>query len=36
VSVYEYPIGRPSMKWVKPEFEIVDLCTEVTLYLYNR
>jgi len=24
------------MKWTKPEFEIIDLCTEVTLYLYNR
>ena len=24
------------MKWIKPEFEIIDLCTEVTLYLYNR
>jgi coenzyme PQQ precursor peptide PqqA len=22
--------------WIKPEVEIVDLCTEVTLYLYNR
>ena len=21
--------------WVKPEFEFVDLCCEVTLYLYN-
>ena len=25
-----------AMKWIKPEFEIIDLCTEVTLYLYNR
>jgi len=24
------------MKWVKPQFEYIDLCTEVTLYLYNR
>jgi hypothetical protein len=22
--------------WIKPEVEFVDLCTEVTLYLYNR
>ena len=22
--------------WIKPEFDFVDLCTEVTLYLYNR
>ena len=25
---------RPT--WVKPEFEFVDLCCEVTLYLYHR
>ena len=31
-----YPRGRRRMKWIKPEFEIIDLCTEVTLYLYNR
>jgi len=24
------------MKWVKPEFEIVDLCSEVTSYLFKR
>jgi coenzyme PQQ precursor peptide PqqA len=29
-------LGGRSMTWIKPEFEIVDLCTEVTLYLYNR
>jgi hypothetical protein len=28
--------GRGSMKWIKPEFEFIDLCTEVTLYLYNN
>jgi hypothetical protein len=22
--------------WIKPEFEVLDLCCEVTLYLYNR
>jgi hypothetical protein len=22
--------------WITPEAEFVDLCTEVTLYLYNR
>jgi hypothetical protein len=25
---------RPT--WVKPEFEYVDLCCEVTLYMYHR
>jgi coenzyme PQQ precursor peptide PqqA len=29
-------LGGRSMKWIKPEFEIVDLCTEVTLYIYTR
>ncbi|MBV9422399.1 MAG: pyrroloquinoline quinone precursor peptide PqqA, partial [Solirubrobacterales bacterium] len=30
-------VGRKFlMKWVKPEFEIVDLCSEVTSYLYHR
>jgi len=24
------------MKWVKPKFEIVELCSEVTSYLYHR
>jgi len=24
------------MSWVKPKFEIVDLCSEVTSYLYRR
>jgi len=24
------------MTWVKPEFEIVELCSEVTSYLYHR
>jgi len=24
------------MKWVKPEFEVIDLCSEVTSYLYKR
>ncbi|HYY23297.1 MAG TPA: hypothetical protein VE780_15615 [Thermoleophilaceae bacterium] len=26
--------GRPA--WIKPEFEFVDLCCEVTLYLYHQ
>jgi len=26
----------PYMKWVKPKFEIIDLCSEVTSYLYKR
>jgi hypothetical protein len=26
--------GRPT--WIKPEFEFVDLCCEVTLYLYHE
>jgi len=25
-----------SMTWVKPEFEFVSLCSEVTSYLYKR
>jgi len=24
------------MTWVKPKFEIVELCSEVTSYLYGR
>jgi len=24
------------MKWTKPKFEIVELCSEVTSYLYQR
>jgi hypothetical protein len=24
------------MKWVKPTFEVIDLCSEVTSYLYKR
>jgi len=24
------------MTWVKPEFEVIDLCCEVTSYLYTR
>jgi hypothetical protein len=26
--------GRP--EWIKPDFEFVDLCCEVTLYLYHQ
>jgi hypothetical protein len=25
-----------TMKWVKPKFEFVDLCSEVTSYLFRR
>jgi hypothetical protein len=24
------------MTWVKPKFEVIDLCSEVTSYLYTR
>jgi len=24
------------MTWVKPEFEFVELCSEVTSYIYHR
>jgi hypothetical protein len=24
------------MTWIKPEFEVIDLCSEVTSYLYKR
>jgi hypothetical protein len=27
---------RLCMTWIKPEFEFVDLCSEVTSYLYHR
>jgi len=30
------PNQEPFMTWVKPQFEIVDLCSEVTSYLYRR
>ena len=26
----------PYMTWVKPKFEVIDLCSEVTSYLYSR
>ncbi|MEA2377549.1 MAG: PqqA family [bacterium] len=25
-----------NMTWVKPKFEVIDLCSEVTSYLYTR
>jgi hypothetical protein len=28
--------GGSPMTWIKPEFEFVDLCVEVTSYLYRR
>jgi hypothetical protein len=28
--------GREFMQWTKPEFEFVELCSEVTSYLYHR
>jgi hypothetical protein len=36
-----FPLKGIEMKtrretWIKPEVEFLDLCTEVTLYLYNR
>jgi hypothetical protein len=27
---------RRRMTWVKPKFEVIDLCSEVTSYLYTR
>jgi len=24
------------MTWIKPKFEVIDLCSEVTSYLYKR
>jgi len=24
------------MTWIKPKFEVIDLCSEVTTYLYHR
>jgi len=26
----------PYMTWTKPKFEVIDLCSEVTSYLYKR
>jgi hypothetical protein len=34
-DLYSKEGGHP-VKWVKPEFEVIDLCTEVTLYMYHR
>jgi hypothetical protein len=31
-----HSISGGTMKWVKPKFEIVELCSEVTSYLYHR
>ena len=31
-----HPNRRHQMTWVKPKFEIVELCSEVTSYLYQR
>jgi hypothetical protein len=28
--------GASPMAWIKPEFEFVDLCSEVTSYLHQR
>jgi len=28
--------GSIEMKWTKPTFEVIDLCSEVTSYLYKR
>ena len=28
--------GDANMTWTKPKFEVVDLCSEVTSYLYKR
>jgi hypothetical protein len=25
-----------AMHWIKPEFEFVEICSEVTSYLYHR
>jgi hypothetical protein len=28
--------GTRRMTWIKPEFVVIDLCSEVTSYLYTR
>jgi hypothetical protein len=28
--------GKFCMKWTKPEFELMDLCSEVTSYFHHR
>jgi hypothetical protein len=32
----EVTSGSSRPQWIKPEFEFVDLCCEVTLYLYHE
>ena len=27
---------NPSMTWITPEFEVIELCSEVTSYLFSR
>jgi hypothetical protein len=35
--VYVNPnVEASQMTWVKPTFEVIDLCSEVTSYLYKR
>jgi hypothetical protein len=38
VAIIAFPdfSRRRFMTWIKPEFEFVDLCSEVTSYLYRR
>ena len=31
----DHPMGG-TMTWVKPKFEIVELCSEVTSYVFHR
>jgi hypothetical protein len=35
-SCYFHDHEGGTMKWVKPKFEIVELCSEVTSYLFQR
>lgn len=34
-SSFHPPTGKPATDWEQPDFEELDLCMEVTTYIYN-
>jgi coenzyme PQQ precursor peptide PqqA len=36
LEFFETTTREVSMLWKKPEFELVELCSEVTSYFYHR
>ena len=36
MTSFVYLKREAPMTWTKPEFEVIDLCSEVTSYLYSR